>query len=181
MAHDSTLGYALLGLLHQLPRSGYDLRKVFSTTPIGRFSDSPGAIYPALRRLVRRRWIAAPAAARGGRRRRVYEPTAAGRRALSEWLARPATRDEVVRDWDLLMLRLAFMTENAQGPEPFLAGLAAEVRGHVAELEAFLAGPGAGMPLSARLAFESGLEGYRAQVRWVARAQAAARARRRSG
>ena len=31
--------------------SGYDLRKIFTTTAMGSFSDSPGAIYPALARL----------------------------------------------------------------------------------------------------------------------------------
>jgi DNA-binding PadR family transcriptional regulator len=49
----SLLGYALLGLLHQRPSSGYALRKTFATTPMGTFSDRPGAIYPALRRLER--------------------------------------------------------------------------------------------------------------------------------
>src|ERR1019366_772892 len=53
------LGYALMGLLHQKARSGYELRKVFATTPIGTFSDSPGSIYPALARLEKRRWIRA--------------------------------------------------------------------------------------------------------------------------
>ena len=47
----STLGFALLGLLQQQPRSGYALRRVFATTPMGHYSSSPGAIYPALRRL----------------------------------------------------------------------------------------------------------------------------------
>jgi len=40
----SVLGYALLGLLQQQDRSGYDLRKIFSTTPMKSFSDSPGSI-----------------------------------------------------------------------------------------------------------------------------------------
>jgi DNA-binding PadR family transcriptional regulator len=48
-----SLGYALLGLL-QKPSSGYDLRKVFSSTSMKTYSDSPGAIYPALRRLEHR-------------------------------------------------------------------------------------------------------------------------------
>ena len=52
-ARVSLLGYALLGLLHQKPSSGYALRRVFATTPMGTFSDSPGAIYPALGRLER--------------------------------------------------------------------------------------------------------------------------------
>ena len=47
----TTLEYALLGLVHAEPRSGYDLCKVFETTPMGHYSSSPGAIYPALKRL----------------------------------------------------------------------------------------------------------------------------------
>jgi DNA-binding PadR family transcriptional regulator len=47
----SILGYALLGLIHQKPSSGYDLRKTFTETAMGSFSNSPGAIYPALARL----------------------------------------------------------------------------------------------------------------------------------
>ena len=44
----SLLGFALLGLLHQKSASGYDLRKIFASTAMGTFSDSPGAIYPTL-------------------------------------------------------------------------------------------------------------------------------------
>ena len=47
----STLSLAILGLIAQAPCSGYDVRKVFATTPMGHFSASPGAIYPALKRL----------------------------------------------------------------------------------------------------------------------------------
>ena len=49
MKNDSLLGFALLGLIHQQPMSGYDLRKIFASTAMGSFSDSPGAIYPARR------------------------------------------------------------------------------------------------------------------------------------
>ena len=45
------LGHALLGLLHGSSLSGYDVRKIFTETPMGSFSNSPGAIYPALERL----------------------------------------------------------------------------------------------------------------------------------
>ena len=54
MGEDSILGYALLGLLHQRPLSGYDVKLIFASSPMGGFSDSPGAIYPALSRLERR-------------------------------------------------------------------------------------------------------------------------------
>ncbi len=49
----STLGYALLGLVHGEPRTGYAIMKIFRTTPMGHYSGSPGAIYPALRGLQR--------------------------------------------------------------------------------------------------------------------------------
>ena len=61
MTDNSLLGYALLGLIYQQPLSGYDVKKIFASTPMAGFSDSPGAIYPALRKLerlgfVRARW-----------------------------------------------------------------------------------------------------------------------------
>ena len=37
------LGRALLGLLQQGQSSGYDIRRLFTQTPMGTFSDSPGA------------------------------------------------------------------------------------------------------------------------------------------
>jgi DNA-binding PadR family transcriptional regulator len=180
MADESTLAYALLGLLHGAPQSGYDLRKTFVSTPMSVFSDSPGAIYPALRRLVRRRWIAPVAAPRGGRRRRVFAPTELGRRAFAAWLGRPPGRDDVVRRWDVSMLRLAFM--DAAGPEPllrFLEALQAELRVYLAELEAFQAAHTRAMPAGAQLAFASGVEGCRAQARWVRGAVERVRKQRR--
>ena len=54
----TTLEYALLGLLHQGAMSGYDLRKIFESTAMGSYSGSPGAIYPALRRLEKQGLVA---------------------------------------------------------------------------------------------------------------------------
>jgi DNA-binding PadR family transcriptional regulator len=181
MADESTLAYALLGLLHGAPQSGYDLRKTFVATPMALFSDSPGAIYPALRRLLRRRWIAAAAPPRGGRRRRLFAPTEAGRKAFAEWLDRPPSREDVMRDWDVSMLRLAFM--GAGSPEPvrrFLEAIQVQLRLQLRELEAFQAAHTPAMPLGAQLAFASGVEGCRAQVRWVEGALARMRKQRRT-
>src|SRR6185295_20202168 len=75
----SDLECALLGLLNQVPRSGYDLRKVFAETPFTHFSDSPGAVYPALRRLEGRGFLKAlPGKEGGGRRRRTLRLTPPG-------------------------------------------------------------------------------------------------------
>jgi DNA-binding PadR family transcriptional regulator len=176
---DSALGYAILGLLREEPRSGYDVRKVFVTTPLGLFSDSPGAIYPALRRLAKRTWIAATATSRGGRRKQVFAATDAGRRALDEWLATRPGKEDVAREWHVLMLRLAFMPMDSARLRQFLSDLDAGLGLHLAELEEFLARHGRTMPITGRLAFESGVEGVRAQARWCAHALAVVSRHRR--
>ena len=55
----SPLEYAVLGLLADGAQSGYEVRRVFATTAMRMYSDSPGSIYPALQRLARRRLIRA--------------------------------------------------------------------------------------------------------------------------
>src|SRR5260370_23708791 len=88
-----TLGFALLGLIWEEPRSGYDLRKFFSSTPMISFSDSPGAIYPALHRLEQRGLVRGHVEERPGlRRRRIFQLTARGRAAL-----RRGQKQQVVR------------------------------------------------------------------------------------
>ncbi len=166
----SNLGFAILGLLRQAPRSGYDLRKAFTATPIAHFSDSPGAIYPALRRLLRRRWIAPlPTSRMGGRRRQLYAPTDLGRRVWRAWLRRPPSRAEVVRDMDGLVLRFAFMSGTLSSRESllFLERLRGEVDSYLGELRRFLAEHGPAMTLSGRLAFESGVESFGMYTRWA--------------
>jgi DNA-binding PadR family transcriptional regulator len=181
MPSESILAYLLLGLLHEQPLSGYDLRKIVLSTPMAQFSDSPGAIYPALRRLVKNGLIAPERAARGGRRRALFAPSRKGREAFAAWLHREPTRDEVMKRWDVLMLRLAFMTGILRPAEiaRFFDRLQLELDGYLAELEAFLDRQGDQMPASARLAFESGLTGYRAQVAWARASRQRLRKRRK--
>ena len=75
----SVLGYALLGLVSQQPLSGYDVKKIFATTPMAGFSDSPGAIYPALQRLEKAGLVRSEVKQMAGlRQRRVFRITAKG-------------------------------------------------------------------------------------------------------
>jgi DNA-binding PadR family transcriptional regulator len=168
MRTGTALEHALLGLLHQEPRSGYDLRKVFTVTPFSHFSDSPGAIYPALRRLVARRWVAASAPA-GGRRKQVFRLTAAGQKVWRNWLSLLPTRDEVVWEMDSLMLRFAFMGETlpVKAALRFLEAFLREVEAHTGELRAFGAVHGPKMTATGRLAFEAGIGGYEADASWA--------------
>ncbi len=174
MARGSNLDFALLGLLHQGPRSGYDLRKAFTSSPLAHFSDSPGAIYPALLRLRGRGWIEPVTSGPiGGRGRQPFRLTARGRRSLLAWLESPPTRDEVVYEPDALILRFAFMSQAlpVAAPVRFLRAFRAEAQSYVVELERYLKEAGAEMTPSGRLAFESGIEGFRGRVRWSRRAE----------
>jgi len=166
----SVLGYALLGLIQQAPSSGYDLRKIFTETAMGSFSNSPGAIYPALERLEKHGAIASEVKDSAGlRRRRVYRLTAQGKREFKQWLAQPITRDDVVRGTGELMLRFAFMEQalGAQAAITFLTKLRVELNAYVPGLRQYLQQQGPQMPLSGMLALDSGIRNYETLQQWV--------------
>jgi len=171
----STLELALLSLLQQQPRSGYDLRRAFATTPLTHFSDSPGAIYPALQRLRRRGWIrlAPRMRQRSGRGKRTMAPTPRGLAAWRTWLRRPVARPDIIWGMDEVMLRFAFLEEGVsrRAAARLLASLQKQIAAYLPTLEAYAAEAAASMPLSGRLALQSGIEGYRARARWARRAE----------
>jgi DNA-binding PadR family transcriptional regulator len=164
------LGYALLGLLHQKASSGYELRKFFSSTPMGTFSDSPGSIYPALQRLEKQGLIRAKVEDSSGlRRRRMFRPTTEGQAEFKRWLATPVTRDLVMRNIPELLLRFAFTDEvlGAATAIRFLKQFESELRSYVPELRAHLNALKRMMSLSGRLALENGIRGYEAHLQWA--------------
>jgi DNA-binding PadR family transcriptional regulator len=73
----------LLASLDAGPRHGYAIMEALRAGSGGQFDLPTGTIYPALRRLERAGLVHGTWAEAGGRRRRVYELTAAGRRALA--------------------------------------------------------------------------------------------------
>jgi DNA-binding PadR family transcriptional regulator len=95
------LEFAILGLLHESPMHGYELRKRLNAL-LGTFrAFSYGSLYPTLRRMKAAGWIgedtAGAEAARASRRGRVvYKLTAEGKERFIELLAEvgPATTDE---------------------------------------------------------------------------------------
>jgi len=169
----STLSLALLGLISQRPLTGYDLRKIFQTTPMGHFSSSPGAIYPALRRLEEAGWIrSVTKESRTRRQRTIYEITARGRKALQEHLSRTVTSEDVTWHMDDLMLRFAFM-DGVIGREMavrFLRDFAARIDAHVAELRGYFESAKSILPPCGRLAMESGIQNYEMYAQWARRA-----------
>lgn len=94
------LDLAVLGLVRDAPRHGYDLKQ--SLADLGFLRVSFGSLYPALRRLEKRGLIEA---LRASGRRKAYRITEAGTLALDELLrAEPETSEEDRR----FGLRLAF-------------------------------------------------------------------------
>jgi DNA-binding PadR family transcriptional regulator len=184
MNETSLLACALLGLLQQKPRSGYDLRRIFANTPMGTFSDSPGAIYPALERLQKRGFVRSRVAESSGlRRRRLFYPTSLGKRAFRIWQTKPIVREDVIYSVDELMLRFGFMDETASAAEAkrFLSALRSQLAGYIPTLRKYLAKHSPNMPRSGRLALESGIRGYESLFRWSKSALSAYNRRKTGG
>ncbi|HVN18170.1 MAG TPA: PadR family transcriptional regulator [Dongiaceae bacterium] len=165
-----SLGYALLGLIHQKPASGYDLRKIFSSTSMRTYSDSPGAIYPALRRLQKQGLIRGTVEkASGLRQRQMFRLTPEGRAELKKWITQPIASADLHRSLEEIMLRFAF-SESVAGPSASIAllkSLHSALTASVAALHAEFEASHKSMPLSARLAFESGVRSTECLLQWT--------------
>jgi DNA-binding PadR family transcriptional regulator len=164
------LGYALLGML-QKPSSGYDLRKVFSSTSMKSYSDSPGAIYPALRRLERDGLIRGTIEEGAGlRRRQIFRLTPKGVFELKQWIALPITREDVGSNLKVIMLRFAF-SETAMGAGASVALLKSldsaltPYLQHLREQLPAMMSPA--VPTSARLSLECGIRSFESLAEWT--------------
>jgi DNA-binding PadR family transcriptional regulator len=108
------LEFAVLGLLHEGPTHGYELRRRLNSA-LGPFRAlSYGTLYPALKGLLGRGLIAEttdPAGPGGKRPRVVYELTAAGKEHFADLVART---DASAWDDDGFDVRFAFFARTEQ-------------------------------------------------------------------
>lgn len=174
----STLEHAILGMLAGKPRSGYDVRQVF-LTHLRYYSDSPGTIYPALRRLETRKWIEpAPVTQPAGenRSRRPFTLTAAGRQALLAWLQAPIAEGDIALRLAELFLRFTYMGTNVprettlrflRDLEAGLTARAVEQRRKYDDIRKVALPTHTGV-----LSMLLGVETTEAQAHWAARARA---------
>lgn len=154
------LSYALLGLIRGEPRTGYALRKVFETTPMGNYSSSPGSIYPALK-------ILAKAGLVSGGNKAPYVITAAGEKAFGDWLLKPMAENEAI---DLALLRFAFLHDHPdkQVSLDFLKSFAMAAKARAVGLKAFMTSEAwQEIPMQSRLAVEHGLRTTEASAEWA--------------
>lgn len=167
---DSPLALAILGSLWRQARSGYDLLRVFSETALGGFSSSPGAIYPALKRMQRHGLVKGEVENRDTLRpRQVYRLTAAGIEAFKQALRQPVTRDEVMRQEDAILLRFVLAGEVLGRDEALriLEEFSREVESYGRELNTQLAAHKETGSVYGEYALQQGIDVYRAHARWA--------------
>jgi DNA-binding PadR family transcriptional regulator len=168
--------HIVLGLICAAPSSGYDLKRIFATTPMGAYQPSSGTLYPALRRLEQRGLVQAQAPpgpeGQSARHRRAYEPAPAGRAAHLSWLRAPVEPATISRDLGPHLMRFAMM-EHLLPPDEvvtFLQGLADALTAAIAQLERYTAAT-AGLPdRHPRLALGHGMAIHLASLRWAEQA-----------
>jgi PadR family transcriptional regulator, regulatory protein AphA len=161
----------LLGMLVNEPRSGYDLKKLFSATPAAVYQSSPGALYPALRRLVQRGLLRVQEEiSASGRARRVYHATEAGLAMHVEWVRRPVLPEDVSSDLGLHLMRFVMMEKQLPRADvlAFLASLRDSLEVFVGGMEGFVRTVGDQLPgRHPLLALGHGIAIHQASLDWA--------------
>ncbi len=102
---------ALLALLSQQPRHGYELHDLFEAAIGGHWELNTGQIYSSLERLARDGLVAEEAVEKGGGPdKRMWAVTEEGLAELGEWFHSAVPRDYRLRDEFYLKLMMAIVT-----------------------------------------------------------------------
>ena len=107
-----SLKYGILGLLAEHPLHGYDVKNRFEALLGGSWEVNIGQVYTTLQRLERDGLIEADGE-RGDRRKLAYRLTASGRRTLDDWLSRPESEPQQLREE--IYVKLLLSTRLADG------------------------------------------------------------------
>jgi DNA-binding PadR family transcriptional regulator len=160
----------LLGVINSEPRSGYGLKKLFSASPASVYQPSPGALYPALRRLEGRGLLRAETKVSSGRRAlRLYSVTQAGHAVHVDWLRQPVVPATVAADLGLHVMRFALMEGQVERTTilVFLRDLAEALEVFVAGIEQYLGSGAESSRQHAQLALKHGIVVHRASLEWA--------------
>src|SRR5436190_13101027 len=103
---------AVLALLSQRSRHGYELRDLFEAALGGHWELNSGQIYSSLERLARDGLVVEEAIERdGGPDKRLWTLTEQGKKELAIWFDSPVPREYRLRDEFYLKLILALVTQ----------------------------------------------------------------------
>lgn len=168
------LEFAVLGILHDSPMHGYQLRKRLRELLGWMRAISFGSLYPTLRRLQRAGLISEDLSAdtawdgtrgRQRRARKVYRLTAAGKQRFAELAADsgPAACDD-----ESFGVHLVFFARTpASARMRILEGRRRRVEERREGLRCALARPGEGIDHYTRALQQQGLEASEHEVRWL--------------
>jgi DNA-binding PadR family transcriptional regulator len=113
----TTLEYMVLGQISLLPQSGYSIIHLFGSD-LYRWSASPGAIYPILKRLEEQKFLASELElVHETRPRKIYSLTPLGESILDKWLKRPPTKREVSIERDILLIKFLYIEKRLNRTE----------------------------------------------------------------
>jgi PadR family transcriptional regulator, regulatory protein AphA len=169
----------LIGLIVLQPRSGYDLKRHFASTPSSVYQPSSGALYPALRRLQGQgllQQVPPTADQHGGltrRRRHVYQVTSRGREVHGAWIREPVDPATVAQDLGMHLMRFVMMESQLPRAEvlAFLSSLQEALAHFLEGIERYTATlHGSAQHDHVRLALEHGIAVHRASLDWTAEA-----------
>ena len=107
-----SLKFGVLGLLAEQPLHGYDIKNRFEALLGGSWDVNFGQVYMTLQRLERDGLIEADGG-RGDRRKLAYRLTASGRQTLDDWLSRPESEPQQLREE--IYVKLLLSTRLADG------------------------------------------------------------------
>jgi PadR family transcriptional regulator AphA len=94
-----SLKFALLGLLAEEPKYGYEIKQQFEGSLGNVWSVSYGQLYPTLRRLSELGWVTKKTApGKKAAEKNIYSITAKGKKRLDDWLLKPLRSSYKVKD-----------------------------------------------------------------------------------
>jgi DNA-binding PadR family transcriptional regulator len=164
--------YAILALLAQRARHGYDLRDAFEAALGGNWPLNSGQIYSSLERLSRDGLVVELGTERsGGPDKRVWTLTASGREEVTAWFAAPVPRDYRLRDELYLKLMLAVVTTVAR-PRPVLQAQRRELFRELHDLTARRNAADPRRQLAQILLLDSAIMHTEAELRWLDQVEA---------
>lgn len=129
-----SLKYALLGLLAESPKYGYEIKRGFEGALGNVWSVSYGQLYPTLRRLAELNWVTKKTEpGKKAAEKNIYSITEKGKKKLDEWLLKPLRSTYKVKD----EFTLRFLFFSKLSADTVLEYLAAEQKKTVQQKESF--------------------------------------------
>lgn len=83
------LEHMILGIVCRCDATGYDIKKIIETKICMFYKPSFGSLYPALKRLVDKKFLTTYEIMQGARKKVGYRITEAGKENFMEWLSEP--------------------------------------------------------------------------------------------